>query len=261
VNNEKINILNDVMFKGLFGENKRENLENLLSAILKRQVTIEKYESVERIVENSKEKVTRLDLLVRLDNSELVNVEVQVARQEFYPTRVQFYWARDYSRQLESGEEFKNLVKIIHVSILGESYFKDDRCFRKIALLDTETQETFGNEQEYYFVETKKTPAKGLEDWIYLFKSAPELIKNADIAKIYKEAEILMANVAMRTKYDAIERQLRDEASLRGQGRREAFKINKAYMKDKKTPEEIAVELDLSLEEVKEALTELGYEI
>jgi len=38
-------------------------------------------------------------------------------------------------------------------------------------------------------------------------------------------------------------------------------KINKLYIKRKKTPDEIAKELNISVEKIKAALIELGYDI
>ena len=44
------------------------------------------------------------------------------------------------------------------------------------------------------------------------------------------------------------------------EGKKEAAQINKLYIKEKKTPEEIAEELNMSVEKVKAVLIELGYD-
>ena len=53
-------------------------------------------------------KFSRLDLSLKVDDR-LVNVEIQVKNDADYRDRTLFYWAKLYSSELKSGEDYSEL--------------------------------------------------------------------------------------------------------------------------------------------------------
>jgi len=66
-----------------------------------------------------------MDLLLKLDNSAYINMEMQVERYEYMPQRTLFYWARSYA-SIEAGEDYCELRPVYQVSIIDYVLFKDD---------------------------------------------------------------------------------------------------------------------------------------
>ena len=109
----------DVIFKLLFvaAENRRA-LIDLLSAVLKprypiAEVTILNPEIPKRQLDD---KGTILDILVKLGNGQLINVEMQVAHHAYLVARANDYAARVYAAMLERGQGCEELRPVSAMS-------------------------------------------------------------------------------------------------------------------------------------------------
>lgn len=73
-----------------------------------------------------KGKMTILDIKAVDEKGVLYDIEMQLAEQEFYDKRAFYYWAKVYSYQIESGEDFDLLRKTIAINILDFNYLEEE---------------------------------------------------------------------------------------------------------------------------------------
>jgi len=110
----------DLVFSLLFGaEHNRRLLIALLNEVLRPATTIESVEVLPARPEayDIEDKVVFLDLRVRLDGGEQVDVEMQTRRHVALRPRVLFYWGRLYTGQLQRGEPYSGLQRCAVVLI------------------------------------------------------------------------------------------------------------------------------------------------
>lgn len=106
----------DYSFKQLFGtENNKAITVVFLNAILKRMgrkaIKEVAFTSQEVGGEYHGDKQSRLDILVKTREDELINIEVQLANQYDMVKRTLYYWACVYNLQLEKGKGWKKKRK------------------------------------------------------------------------------------------------------------------------------------------------------
>ena len=74
------------------------------------------------------EKFCRLDINMVV-NDQRVNLEIQVTNEYDYPERILYHWAREYSSSLPAGVDYKELPRVIVISILDFVLFTDSAAF------------------------------------------------------------------------------------------------------------------------------------
>ncbi len=131
-NGEQLNILsrlpsgkieytltNDYMFRAVFQKNQNA-LRGLLSALLDiakkdiKEVTILNPIILGETIDN---KTCILDLHLRLNNNELINIEMQVSDFDNWPERSITYLGRSFD-QTKSGGDYSDITTTIHIGIL-----------------------------------------------------------------------------------------------------------------------------------------------
>ena len=97
----------DVIFKKIFGQDKKTCLA-FICAVLgwdPEDVKELDFEFGDKDLipayPDSKEGI--LDVLVKLGNGNMINIEIQITHQPYYAKRCLFYWAHKYHTQLEAG--------------------------------------------------------------------------------------------------------------------------------------------------------------
>ena len=110
----------DFVFKALFGqEQNKPLLLSLLNAVLdrvdgKKMVEIELLNTeLGKSLEGRKS--PRLDLLAKDKEGRFFHVEMQAQSHNLFLERMLYYWARLFSNQLESGQEYKTLTPVISI--------------------------------------------------------------------------------------------------------------------------------------------------
>ena len=121
-NNERKKLLSpkqDIVFQVLFGEKGSENItKEFLQAILHEKITninLDKNPILRAMKPGSKKGI--LDVLVEIDGTKKCNIEMQVGNEDYIIQRMLYYWARTYTRDLNSGEEYDTLQRTIAVLI------------------------------------------------------------------------------------------------------------------------------------------------
>lgn len=69
-----------------------------------------------------------LDINVELNKDRVIDIELQMQYQSFWPERSLLYWARSFN-ELESGKEYDKLRETCHIGILGFTLFPGEPEF------------------------------------------------------------------------------------------------------------------------------------
>ncbi|MEK5037723.1 Rpn family recombination-promoting nuclease/putative transposase [Sporosarcina sp. FSL K6-3457] len=152
----------DYSFKQLFGSEKNKKITVVfLNAILQRtgrQVIKEvAFTSQEVGGEYHSDKQSRLDILVRTQEDELINIEVQLANQYDMVKRTLYYWARVYNLQLEKGKGYHTLLPTITINICNFGLFNQTEKFHNIFhLCEREEKFRMDDVMEIHFIEMNK---------------------------------------------------------------------------------------------------------
>jgi predicted transposase/invertase (TIGR01784 family) len=115
----------DLPFKKLFAS--PENKDLLISFINSMLSEAEQISDIElknpyNIANYRKGKMTILDIKAVDEKGAWYDIEMQLAEQSFYDKRAFYYWAKVYSDQIESGDDFETLRKTIAINILDFNY-------------------------------------------------------------------------------------------------------------------------------------------
>ena len=177
--------LSDFGFKRIFAsENNKDLLINFLNACIADDVGIITDLTLlpnEQSGVSPQEKRVIFDIFCRNADGEHFIIEMQRARQHFFPERVITYVSRVVSSQAEKGARRYNIPYIYSFNILDYCASEFDGCdnfFHKVQLKN-EHNEIFCDKTTYYFVELPKFAAvkdKGSEEspmhkWLDLLTS------------------------------------------------------------------------------------------
>ena len=127
--------------------------------------------------DNEEGKAPELDIVAKLNDGSLVNIEVQIAKQEDYSKRALFYWSRLYAYQLPKGHHYSELKQTISINLLNFNHFSHDRYHSSHHIRDDVDQSILTNDLEMHFIELKKfkfsdiKKLKRADTWIAYFSS------------------------------------------------------------------------------------------
>ncbi len=154
---------NDVIFKAIFGqEGDKVPLMSLLSSIM--DLPIESFQDLvllntELIPDSIDQKVSRLDLLIKLKDQTEIDVEVQVVDHIAYKERVLYYWSKMYGQTIVKGKLFNALKKCVVINIIYFVLFDSQRMHTKFQILETIDHTKFTDHLEIHVLELSKLNA------------------------------------------------------------------------------------------------------
>jgi predicted transposase/invertase (TIGR01784 family) len=225
-----LNPRNDIAFKKIFGTEKNKDilihfLNDVIEKEGKKEITNVTLLNPMQHPEIIGKKQSVVDVLCEEKDGTQYIVEMQVAKVAGFEKRAQYYAAKAYSAQPESGETYDHLKEVIFLAITEYEMFKDKEGYKSVhVILDKKTHERDLKDFSFTFLELKKfnkskEELKTYEDkWLYFFKHAndPEdmhkLIENSDevIKKAYHELEAHnWTNEELRA-YEASEKSSKD---------------------------------------------------
>ena len=148
-------------------------LDGFLSELLKEDVRIESVLESESNKEQANDKSNRVDFLVRTTNGERIIVEIQNTRELDYLLRILFGIAKVITENLQQGDPYSGVVKVISVSIV---YFD------------------LGQGSDYVYHGT--TTFRGIHsgDVLELSEGQKKLLQGSSIAAIYPEIYLIKVN-------------------------------------------------------------------
>ena len=185
---EKIVMLKlDIIFKRVFGNEKNtEIIAGFISDMLdipREKITKVVIKNVELPPDEIDQKFSRLDLNLYVDGRK-INIEMQVNKESAYKERTLFYWAKLYSDDLDSGEDYSALSQTICVNIINFNLFDCENYHSHFMLKEKERDEIMTDKLAIHFFELKKVGKfkrnKRMEDWLTLINaetSADEKIR------------------------------------------------------------------------------------
>jgi predicted transposase/invertase (TIGR01784 family) len=124
------------------------------------------------------EKFCRLDINMIVDE-QLVNLEIQVADEGDYPERTLYYWSRDYSSALKEGDNYYELPRTVHISIVDFPMFDCDEYHSEFRPLEVSRHTQLTDRMSLHYFELPKVP-KGTDTedelrlWLTLFDAETE---------------------------------------------------------------------------------------
>ena len=156
-----VDVKNDVAFRKIFGnEKKTKILISFLNAALKlegdhliKEVVIANPYQFPRI---AGEKASIIDVRAKDVRGRQFVVEMQVAETDGFDKRVQYYTCRDYSMQIDRGEEYPKLKPTYFIGILDFDYFESEDYLSHHLLLNGKTYEHKLKDIQFTFIELEE---------------------------------------------------------------------------------------------------------
>ena len=204
-------------------------LEGFLTAVLDEDVTVVNLLESESNQEDSLDKFNRVDLLVENSQGELLLIEVQVKSEYDFFHRIAYGVAKLMTEYLEKGQPYREIKKIISVSItyfslgIGTDYlYYGSTNFvgvhsKDILSLSGRQQELFGISDvrkifpEHYLIRVEDFPDKvqsALDEWIYM-------LKHSEVRPDFRAKHIQEASARLRMmNLDEPQRKAYDEYML-----------------------------------------------
>lgn len=281
-------VKNDVAFRKIFGnEHKTVILISFLNAVLKLEenARIEELQIVNpyQLPRIAGEKSSIIDVRVKDKKGHSYIVEMQVANVEGFGKRVQYYTCREYSMQINTGDDYPLLKPAHFVGIMDFNYFKGNDYLSNHLILNGKTFAHELKEISFTFIELKKFKKELheleniIEQWVYFIKNAkkqreiPENTGDEGLREAYKEADKFAWNKNQLTEYDnafiakqdeigritAAEKQATVKALKKGEEQK-TYKVIERCIEKKMYVEDIAEITELTIEEVSTIIEEIN---
>jgi len=259
-------------------------LSGFLSELLNKDVAVQEILESESLKDNAAEGINRVDMKVKIDNAEIVVVEIQFEHEADFVQKTLFGVSKAVTSQHVKGELFNDIKKVYSIDIVyfdlsqssdyiynGKTNFIGVHTKEELKLTD-DKKSLYGAEQigdiypEYYLIEVKKFDEKirnRFDEWIYFLKK--DEVKQEFTAKGLKEAkeklDYLKLSLEEQAEYD---RKMDKRSSFKSvmhtarlEGKAEGELIGEA--RGKAEGEARVLELmakGYSLEQIKEILSE-----
>lgn len=212
--------------------------------------------------DNLGDKFCRLDINMTV-NGQRVDLEVQVCNEGDYPERIMYYWAREFSSALLTGEGYSTLPRTIVISIIDFSLFGCEEYHSFFQPLEVTRHILLSDKMGFHFFELPKLPPDVGEDdmlllWLSLFKAETE----EELEKI-KEMEVPVMSQAINAYYTiTASSEFREKERLRAKARHDEaqalynarkerdIEIAKKLLKRNRPIDEIVEDTGLTYEEV-----------
>ncbi len=237
-------VRNDVAFRKIFGNQKKSIvLISFLNAVLDLEgssriikVTIIDPYLLPRI---AGEKVSVIDVRATDQRGRRFIVEMQVADKKGFDKRVQFYTSRDYSMQIEKGEDYPKLKPTYFVGILNFGIGFGTNYLAKHYSVEEETGECVLSDIQHRFIQLTKFKKKRhelatlVDKWTFFLKHAgklevmPDDVLDEGLKTAYQEANKHLWKKEELVAYDNVGIREQDERGERALAKEEGKKKEK----------------------------------
>lgn len=150
----------DIAFKKIFGvEENKDLLISLINSIVSKEDQV--LDVVLLNPYNAKnfpqEKLSILDIKACGIDGKRFNIEIQVTDEADYDKRALYYWAKLYTEQLKSGEDYGSLSKAIGIHILNfTSILETNEYHNVFHIAEEKNKFKYFNDLELHTIELKK---------------------------------------------------------------------------------------------------------
>ncbi len=267
-----VDVKNDVAFHKIFGNaNKTVTLISFLNAVLfldgSNHVVSVTIENPYLFPPVPSGKTSILDVKATDQDGRKFIVELQVAEKDGFDKRVQYYVSRDYSTQINRGDDYPLLRPTYFIGILDFNFTQNPKYFSTHQTMDTETGENLLKDVKYFLIELQKFDKKEtdlvtmVDKWTYFIKNAqnleviPSNVDDEGLKTAYSDADQQTWTKKERDAYDDFGIYLTDirqrELFLLNQGEQKGLqkgeKIGESKGEQKKETEMILAMQDAGL--------------
>ena len=181
-----VDVKNDIAFRKIFGnENKTKIIISFLNAVLKlegdRRIKEVRIINPYQLPRVAGEKASIIDIRAKDERGRQFVIEMQVANVDGFEKRVQYYTSRDYSMQIDRGEQYPLLKPTYFIGILDFNFFESPGYLCQHIIVNGKTYEHKLKDIQFIFIELEKFNLQEedlttlVEKWIYFIKNAEEL--------------------------------------------------------------------------------------
>ena len=193
---------NDVAFKRIFGTEKHKNilihfLNDMLGFSNKDKIQSISFLKTAQDPDIASKKQSIVDVLCTDEKGNQYIVEMQVARTPGFEKRAQYYAAKAYVSQMNSGEIYYKLKEIIFLAITDFVMFPNKKEYKSDHVILDKNSHSHDLKDFYFcFLELPKFNKKIdelqtiIEKWTYFFKHASHT-NEADVGKITGSDEVI----------------------------------------------------------------------
>ncbi len=193
----------DIIFKKLFADAKNEDI---LRAFISDILDIP-YDSINRIEitnpelvpESIDEKFSRMDVKLTVNNK-LVNIEIQINNEGFFEDRATYHWARLFTSDLKSGEDYGQIKQCIAINIINFNMFNCKEYHSSFSIREDFRHDKLTDKCAIHFFELKKinkepNPRDRKELWMQLINAENEeeldMLNNTNVPAIQRAVVVI----------------------------------------------------------------------
>ena len=197
---------NDVAFRKIFGnEAKKVILISFLNSVLNlegdRKIIDLDFRNTFQLPRIAGLKSSIIDVNVKDQAGTMYIVEMQLSQVIAFDKRIQYYVSKEYSSQIEKGDDYSKLTPVVLVGILEFDYFEGNNYLTRHLILNLETKKNELKDINFIFIELPKfrkelNDCKTLTDkWIYFIKNAENLdvvppdVNDEGLIEAYSESD------------------------------------------------------------------------
>lgn len=193
---ELLELRNDFVFKSFFSSSTSNYLLlEFLNAVLEETIIAVEVVNTNLQIMHANDKASSMDLRVKTENGEQVNIEMQVQGHRALPERMLMYWAKMYSVQDQVNSSYSQLKKATQILIIDFNLLPKKHFHSKFQLIDIEDSSIFTKHIEIHVLELPKLSHHSiletdqLEKWLLFMKSDKKTKEELAMeSSVFKEA-------------------------------------------------------------------------
>ena len=217
--------LNDNVFM-IFAQNKKFCEEFLRVVLQDKKIKVIENE-IQKHLPSAFNKYVTIDMLCRLGDDRLVNVEIQLAKEKGHAKRIFEYISKIKNYLTEKGETYKNIKDVIVIYLTKDDIFKKGSTVYEVSMNIVSDKKEVVSEWDsgfkVYYVNTKGLTNKTINTYLKILTDRTTVINKYKVTSEIKKGIYKIGGVTMSKEMMAI---LKDER-LEGvkEGRIEGIEI------------------------------------
>jgi len=211
----------DIVFKAIFGSERNiKFLEDFIGTVLRKNVSDVKLLDSKLRQETEEEKLGILDIKAKLEDGEVVDIEIQVRPFEEMRKRVSFYSSGMITEQLKSAGRYRNIKPVISIIIVAKTLVPEStKCHNVFKMLEVEEHFPFDDLQQIHILDLSridKEMDESLSDWLCFINGEKKedfmlaAAKNDVIRAAFDELKVISADYEQRRLYESRLKMQRD---------------------------------------------------
>ncbi|WP_425362530.1 Rpn family recombination-promoting nuclease/putative transposase [Candidatus Tisiphia endosymbiont of Hybos culiciformis] len=172
----------DIAFKKIFGvEENKDLLISLINSIVSKedQITEVKLLNPYNPKNFKSDKLSILDIKAQGEDGKRFNIEIQITDEADYDKRALYYWAKLYTEQLKTAEDYATLSKAIGIHILNfTSILHEDKYHNVFHIVEKDSGLLYFKDLELHTIELNKftnNPKEQLADIVKKVKNSLDM--------------------------------------------------------------------------------------